>query len=296
MNFQFQPLESKSLQFVKHMTFPAFQSLLSEHSLGNGVMGMTVIKSEKPIGLILVNNGTESGTFDLLSIFIDKEFRLKGLGKKLLVKFLIYGKNSGIKKIKSVFEEGRPYSETIIKIFQDSSFSPLKNRGIMCRCLGSSLRKAPWLKKQMLPSSFKIFPWCEITQKQKTFIQKQYVSKKSFPEILSPFKDMDIIEHLNSLGLLYKNEIVGWQINHRIAKDTVRYTAMYVREDLQKFGLAIPLMIEAIRKQLYCGDFTLNKATFFVPTELTGMTKFVKNHMKPYLDQINNSVECEKIL
>tara|TARA_B100000315_G_scaffold162395_2_gene150841 strand:- start:4224 stop:5114 length:891 start_codon:yes stop_codon:yes gene_type:complete len=296
MPIQFQPLSNKNKAKFKKMTFPIYVNSIIKMKIGKEIFGMTVEESDFPIGLILAEPKRSIKEVKILSIFLEKKYRDKGVGKELIRHFINYIKTLGCQKIKIVYEQGRKYSQIINKLAKGASFSPEKVRGIMCRCLGSKLRKAPWLQKQLLPSSFQLFPWKEITSSQKIFIKDQYLHLESFPEMLNPFHDKQIIEYLNSLGLLYDNEVVGWQINHRIAEDTIRYTAMYVREDLQKFGLAIPLMIESIRKHIYCGNFNLNKATFFIPEVLNPMTEFVNNHMKPFIDQINQSIEREVIL
>jgi hypothetical protein len=52
---------------------------------------------------------------------------------------------------------------------------------------------------------------------------------------------------------------------------------MFVREDLQPFGLAIPLLIEAIRLQALTKVIeTVPKASFKVLGHLSGMVHFVR--------------------
>ena len=62
---------------------------------------------------------------------------------------------------------------------------------------------------------------------------------------------------------------------------------MFVRENLQKFGLAIPLMSEAIRRKLYSGQFWTDQAIFVVPHEMATMVSFFHNHMMPYVNHLN---------
>ena len=147
-----------------------------------------------------------------------------------------------------------------------------------------------------MPAAFEIFPWSELKEFEKEQLRNRNSQSNWYPEILSPFREMNIIEPLNSLGLRHKGKVVGWQINHRIALDTIRYTSMFVRDDLQNFGLAIPLMSEAIRRQLYCGQFWIDRATFVVPYEMTAMIRFVHKHMMPYVDHANESLEAHKTL
>ena len=119
--------------------------------------------------------------------------------------------------------------------------------------------------------------------------------KPWFPDQLNPFQDEAFIEPLNSLGLRYKGEIVGWMITHRTARDTIRYTAIYIREDLQEFGLAIPLLIESIKRQVGNEEDPVDKATFIAFMEMKAMVRFVRRYMAPYVDELNDSVETTRM-
>jgi hypothetical protein len=58
---------------------------------------------------------------------------------------------------------------------------------------------------------------------------------------LSPFAQAELLEPRNSLALLRDGEVVGWMINHRIDDHTVRYTRLFVVDELQGSGLGMLL-------------------------------------------------------
>ena len=46
---------------------------------------------------------------------------------------------------------------------------------------------------------------------------------------------------------------MAWMITHRIAPDTVRYTANWARSELQRRGYSVVVMAEAFRRQVKAG-------------------------------------------
>lgn len=85
------------------------------------------------------------------------------------------------------------------------------------------MSEAPWLNKNYRFSpSFTFFPWQEITPEERLNLQKQQETSLWIPDELSPFKHEENLEPLNSLGLRYEGEVVGWVITHRLSPDTIR--------------------------------------------------------------------------
>lgn len=78
-----------------------------------------------------------------------------------------------------------------------------------------------------LPAGCEIFKWSEITDSERELLRKKDL-QRSFPEYVTPFSDKYAVEPLNSLGVRYKGDIVGWLITHRINKETIRYSVFYV--------------------------------------------------------------------
>jgi hypothetical protein len=158
-----------------------------------------------------------------------------------------------------------------------------------------NIKDASWLKlHNLLPSGYTSFPWVELTLQERELIQKQQAISPWYPEILSPFKEEEAIEPLNSLGLRYQNQVVGWMITHRVAADTVRYTKLFVREDLQPLGRAISLLSAAIKLQLESRETT--KAVFTVVANNTPMVRFVYRRLAPYGLSVRQSWEASILL
>ena len=289
-------LNPQDAQSYEHMTSPIYRSRLRNRTFEEkSILAIGAIIEKKPVGLVLTQIGSDDNA-EIISIFTQKDFRQQGIATDLIAYCLKALSEYKCQEVKTFYENNRTYSPWIESILKKLSFLPPKPYSLVCRCHGSKLRKAPWLQKSLLPAAFEIFPWSELAEAEKEKLRSCNAKSLCYPDLLTPFRETSIIEPLNSLGLRYKNEVVGWQINHRVSVDTIRYTAMFVREDLQNFGLAIPLMSEAIRRQLYSGQFWLDRATFVVPFEMAAMIRFVHKHMMPYVDHVNECLEARKEL
>jgi hypothetical protein len=149
------------------------------------------------------------------------------------------------------------------------------------------------MQKTKLPDSYSIFPWSEITEAERLALQKPEERFPWIPETLIPFIHEENFEPLNSLGLRYQGELVGWMITHRVSVDTIRYACGFLRPDLQKMGRFIPLLANAIHIQ--------NKANILncicvVSLQRNAMVNFVKKRMAPYLTSLKESQESYKLL
>jgi GNAT superfamily N-acetyltransferase len=251
--------------------------------------------SSQPVGLVLAETSTEQNQkiATILSVFVVPEHRGCGLGKSLLTYMEEELIQLGCLQVNVVYvsNSSTPYWE---KILQKCNWSTPQVRMLVCSCLIANFKDAAWLKlANTLPSAYTIFPWVELTNQERESIQEQQATSSWYPEILSPWSEEEIIEPLNSLGLRYEDQVVGWMITHRVAEDTIRYTKMFVREDLQRLGRAISLLAKAIKLQLETKEDS--KAVCTVFAENAEMIRFVDKRLAPHLNSIRQSWGASKV-
>ena len=220
------------------------------------------------------------------------DHRQQGLGKQLLAQMEQVLSNHGCQQVYMIYSSdiATPALEHILK--QDN-WLPSRLYSLVCSIKPQDFKKASWMYRP-LPASFTTFPWLELTPQQRQEIQQQQQEGLKYPPELDPFREEDRIEPINSLGLCYQGQVVGWMITHRIAPDTIRYSALFVREDLPKIRCALPLLIAAIKRQKEIPGVTT--ATFVVMAYNTPMIRFLQRHLAPSLTSIHQAWMATKLL
>jgi GNAT superfamily N-acetyltransferase len=292
--YKFVTLNNATAASYERLTYPTYRPRLSALDHDGSTVAMGVHLDSQSIGLVLAETSTDRKSAEILSLFVVPEHRGHGLGKTLLayMEEELYQRGCSQVNLVYVSNAATPALEIILK---QRNWSTPQIRMLVCSGPIINIKDASWLKlHNLLPSGYTIFPWVELTLQERELIQKQQAISPWYPEILSPFKEEEAIEPLNSLGLRYQNQVVGWMITHRVAADTVRYTKLFVREDLQPLGRAISLLSAAIKLQLESRETT--KAVFTVVANNTPMVRFVYRRLAPYLTSVRQSWEASILL
>lgn len=201
-------------------------------AVGSPTVGLALASVFSELNFSIVHSvqakdGTEE---QLLAIFdvLEKELVKEGV-QTATFKFYDEGKRSNV--LWEVLKK-RSWAEPelfMLKYFLSYTFNP------------------PWLKKPApFPKGFTEFPWKKLKPKEKLdLLRKQ--TQGTFPLHLSPFSvDEKLIEPMNSLGLRYKGQVIGWMITLRVAPDTLSYAILYIAPEYQKTRYAMRLLADAI--------------------------------------------------
>ncbi|MBD2445597.1 GNAT family N-acetyltransferase [Nostoc sp. FACHB-152] len=291
--YQLNLLNNSTANEYEWMTFPSYQYLLHKLDTDDRIVAIGATKNQQPIGLVLAQI-VQDRIAIIFSIFVAMENRGKGVGTALLSRVETELQSRGCKIIQLSYTTGKPTTRALEHLLEKRNWTPPQTRTLVCRGEADKVMEANWLKRySRLPSSYSIFPWQEITPQERQAILQQQQTQPWIPEDLVPFNYEDNLEPLNSLGLRYEGQVVGWVINHRIAPDTIRYTCSFVREDLQKMGRIISLYAEACERQLKAN---IPHGIWTVPSFHKSMVAFVRNRWSPYLNSIDESRGTLKLI
>lgn len=189
---------------------------------------------------------------------------------------------------------GKSTTPALENLLHKCGWTSPQPRMLVCKGEMEKGIQAPWLKQySQLPAAYTIFPWREITTQERQAIERQQATQPWIPEDLIPFKYDKQIEPLNSLGLRYQGQVVGWLISHRIFPDTIRYTCAFCRPDIQKKGRMITLFYEAAKLQL---NAKIPHFIWTTPMNHQSMVAFVKYRCLPYLTSIQETRIISKLL
>jgi hypothetical protein len=157
---------------------------------------------------------------------------------------------------------------------------------LLCKSNAERIGKTPWLDRYTLPDEFTIFPWAELTAQERQTIEQRQQVESWYPPVLTPFQEEDRLEPLNSLGLRYQGQVVGWMITHRVAPDTIQYTSLFIQQEFQQLGRTIALIAEAIKRQIAGG---VPYGIFMIDVENKTMVKFFRRRLQPYMTSLTEA-------
>lgn len=283
--YQFSLLTNAKAIFFDKLTYPLYRPLLKVLDTNSSILALGINLDSQPIGLGLTT--IKDHKAEILSLFIHPEHREKGLGKKLLSSLEIELQKRGCLQCEVVYVSNAT-TPTFEQILQQLNWNPPKLRMLVCQGFIENFKDLSWLRLyERLPSGYTIFPWIELTQPDRKFIQEQQSDFLGYPEILSPFYEEESIEPINSLGLRYENKVVGWMITHRVAFDTVRYTRLFVKKELQSLGRGLAILSKSIK--LHLEKIEAPKVVFTVEAHNIQMLLIVQKRLSPYLSSIRES-------
>lgn len=201
----------------------------------------------QPVGIALATAHTKVHTSHIHLLFVDERYRSEGLEKELLIHLTAELQKLGVTLSTYTYTTQDPYTQLIEKTFHDQHWNG--PRPLLIECLFKRKDFNPdWLHKVIeLKEGFQEFPWKNLTQAEnKKLIYR--AEQMSIPSYVAPLeRETDKIELGNSLGLRYKEEIIGWMITHRIIPDTIRYSALYLDDAFSHTRYWLKLLIDAIR-------------------------------------------------
>jgi hypothetical protein len=151
---------------------------------------------------------------------------------------------------------------------------------------------APWYEtifKIPLPEGFEIFKWKDIKKSEWEAVKTQ-AKQGILSEEINPLNIYaGPVETLNSLGLRYHNEIIGWIITHRV-KNALRYTSFFIQPAFQKLGLAPRLLAESMKLQQ---KSPIKVAMMEINMRLVepSWLRFIDKHLAPYSQSIHSEIQ-----
>lgn len=275
------------------MTFPAYRHLLSlepasrlpgeaEQRLVTAV-GQVARLGDEPVGLALAEVPVRAadGPPELLSLLVNAAHRRKGIATALVQAVEDAVRARGFATIEAVYMSGKPSIDAVERIFGARGWEPPELRTISVKFTMQEALSTPWYGRMgLLPPGAEIFPWKELTAAERQELVDSNQRDPWIPNSLQPWRHDSIgFDEVSSVGLRYRNQVVGWVINHRMDGRTVRFTCSFMRKDLSRRARIVPLYTEAIRRLSEVGcEF----CTFVTPTVYPGMVEFIRRHCAPY--------------
>lgn len=289
-------LNVSQLQSYEELTLPKFHDCLYSKQVISNTQSIVVAAyvDQRPVGLILASFYKALRIAEIHSLYVLEQYRRHKIGEKLLRTMQEELSKENCMLATFLYSAEDPSATLLEKIFGKLNWPEPRIYIIRCTFDGRAFNP-PWLHQEYhYPEGFEVFPWTELTTAEKSTLIRQ-MEQGVIQQAVNPFQDEEIIEPLNSLGLRYKGEVVGWMLTHRMAPDTIRYTSLYVQRQLHLKGPAIFLLCESIKRQVASDVPWAILEVNVMHTELSWL-KFLKRRLMPYAVSVENVMQAWKRL
>jgi hypothetical protein len=198
--------------------------------------------------------------------------------------------------MQAVFMAGGASTAAVQKILCRQGWSEPRPRLLICRSIIHKMIQAPWIKRAVVPTRYEFFPWQELRSTERQWLENHCGQAGWYPDVLSPFLDEDRMESANSVGLRYQGTVSGWMITHRVSANTIRYTTLFVRRELQQLGRGIALVAESLRRHYAWRRAEAPYGIWNFELSNRSMGRFFERHLMPYSTSSDVTLGSHKIL
>lgn len=276
------------------MTFPRYRPLLAVTD--PAIVALVASAPERPLALALAR---QEGA-ELLSLYVHPSQRRCGLGRRLLAALETELAGRGCRAVSTVWMSGTPGAEAFAALLEDRGWSPPQPRMVVYHAELERLGAAAWMHAFAgLPAGYAILPWAELTAAQLATLRQVIRFEGWVPAELDPFAfagrgiDGAAPEPALSLACTLWDEVVGWNLAHRIDAETVRISCTFIRPDMQQQLLMLTLWREAYMRQVAT---TYRRISWAVAAERAAMVGFNDKYMGPYLRRRSETWASRKLI
>jgi GNAT superfamily N-acetyltransferase len=281
------------------MTYKSFTPLLMGLDKDSSALAIGAMGTE-PLGLVLADVRPVPEPAQVLSIYVVPAARHQGIATGLLAALEDGLVACGVDSAYAVFPSGKESTPYVERLLARRGWTPPRPRMYLFQATQRSLEQllaAPWLRPTELPPEYEFFPWMQYTPTDRAVVIAGLESGR-VPIMLSPFSEEGIIEPAVSLGLRYRGEVYGWMIGHRIAPRTIRYTALYVREDIPHKGLGFRMFAESLQRHIALERQYPDATGCWGVLASNPFAAFLQRRLLPHLPDVTFSLthESDKVL
>lgn len=281
---ELQNLTKEQSLAYNELTFPKIQTRWRSKQPRGQLGGIVAEVSGQPVGLVLAEifspqpNQPLEG--EIISLFVLPNYRHQGIGSGLIQNLEKELRTLGCEQMRVSYKSSPITALALEPLLKQQDWQPPQVNFFLGKTTTEKVCQAPWLRKYPLPERFSIFPWGELTDED-----EQQIQTLNYPASLNPLGNTPA-EPLNSLGLRYDGQLVGWMVTHRVAPDAIRYSTMFVEKRFQRLGRGISLLSQSILRQT---ESSVPYCLFAVAEDNPRMLQFVQRHLQPYLTEVTDS-------
>ena len=263
------------------LTFSEYRPLIQSFTHAKFVAGSCASVDGKPVGLA-VARVDPFGTAVVLSIYVVRECRRRGIGTELLRRLEQDLAARGQTAAVLCYASERTGSVALERLLLASGWPMEGDRQhfftMDCTILSSAVGHA------VLPDEFEISSWSTVTPGERTALVDGEQADPWIPADLAPFRFEHDLE-LNSLVLRRRREIVGWVITQPFTPTAIHYASLFVKPSVNKVGrtfASLALLGESVRRQARALGLE-SRGLFEVAPDNLPFLRFIDRHLSGYV-------------
>jgi GNAT superfamily N-acetyltransferase len=274
------------------LTYPHFRPLLAAfEQFQDLTLAVGYAVSGTPVGLALAQTCADCQAAHLRSVFVHSAYRGKGIGKALLARLEQEVVRRPYPRLDTEYPRGRPETPYWEHILSQRGWQPPQVTCLRCAVIGKvavdALMAAPWMRQPpALPPEAELFPWQDLGTDERGYLEGQQAAER-YEHGIEPVLGARPADPLNSLGLRYRGEVIGWMLTVRTAPGRMLYDRLYVDARYRPSGYGVALVVEAIRRQ-YAQEGQLPEVggVWRTHVENRPMVQFIRRRFGPYLSSL----------
>jgi GNAT superfamily N-acetyltransferase len=239
---------------LEHLTFPSLRQRIQTQRLHEPLFTVAVCRGAEPVGLALAHAAPNQKTAEMISLYVRRDHRGRGLSRPLLAGMERLLVRQGCRNVQLAYRADWPARPLLEHRLRQLGWTPPVGNLMLGKFnvpeAADVWRESP-LCQMRLPEGFQIISWTEVTQTELESLAGRDSGGDS--EALAPLEEPERIEPLNSLALRHRGQIIGWIVTHRLDARTIQYTRLHVDPPHQRLGRGLPLLAAAIQKQIEAG-------------------------------------------
>jgi GNAT superfamily N-acetyltransferase len=291
LDYRFRALEPVMAPSAAAMTFPAYRHMLglepTARILGApgqrevSALGVTVWRDGDLVGLGLaeVPKGSDLDPPEVLSLFVRRDHRNRGLATRLLEGLEQEIGRRGFDAVEAVYMTGKPSIPALERVLSRSGWAPPEVRTLSVRFTPDEMARAPWFGAESLPAGCELLSWTELAPEAIEEAKRSHAETPWVPAGLEPWRHGPGCDPVSSLALRLDGQIAGWIINHHLAPDAVGFTCSFVRRDLAPPAALFVLFTESIGR---LRGARVRLCALTVPAAHRESLELVRRHCVPY--------------
>jgi len=223
---------------------------------GSSIFGVGAFLFDKAIGLALTRQ-VEAGVWDIPWVYVSPRYRNKGVAAALLGELEKTVRQRAGNKLILSYSTDSPFKMQIEALLTGKEFTMPKVSVSYFKIECAAALKLGWVRRYVCKEAleqrtakfgkYEIFRWAELKDKEKEYLKK--IKGRLYPDWFCPLNGEEKNDPLLSLGVRYKDELIGYLVTRRVGDDTLHIWRSYLKDEYRGSPIYVTLFSTVLHLQ-----------------------------------------------